>query len=115
MGRYVRKMRLMLTSTVQTKIWDPDQTAPRRSGSTVIATKTSFSNELADDIWVPMMAQHCWLSSFVIFQGILTSIAKKPYISYVFFKGEVRSPCPHPSGFAHEYAQLMLDPYHRAK
>ena len=44
----------MLTSTVQTNIWDPDQTAPRRSGSTLIATKTYFSKELADDIWVVM-------------------------------------------------------------
>ena len=28
----------------------------------------------------------CWLSIFVIFQGILTSIAKKPYI-FVIFRG----------------------------
>ena len=34
-----------------------------------------------------MMAQHCWLSSFLIFQGILISIAKKPYISYDFSGG----------------------------
>ena len=26
----------------------------------------------------------CWLGSFVIFQGILTSIAKKPYIFFIF-------------------------------
>ena len=56
MGRYLRKMQLMLTSmaniSVQTNIWDPDQTAPRRSGSTLIATKTSFNNELVDNIWV---------------------------------------------------------------
>ena len=34
---------------------------------------------------VPMMAQHieCWLGSFVIFQGIRTSIAKNSYI-FVF-------------------------------
>ena len=31
-----------------------------------------------------MLTQHCWLSSFLIFQGILISIAKKPYISYDF-------------------------------
>ena len=61
-----------------------------------------------------MMAQHCWLSSFAIFQGYLTGIAKKPYISYDFSGGRSRAPVP-PSGFAHEYAQLMLDPYHRAK
>ena len=28
---------------------------------------------------VPMMAQQCWLGSFVIFHGIRTSIAKKLY------------------------------------
>ena len=55
MGRYVEEMQLMLTpSTVQTNIREPDQTAPRRSGSTLIATKTSFNNELVDDIWVVM-------------------------------------------------------------
>ena len=54
MGRYVREMQLMLTSTVQTNILDPDQTVPRRSGSTLNATKASFSNKLADEIWVVM-------------------------------------------------------------
>ena len=48
----------MLTSmanvSIHTNIWDPDQTAPRRSGSTLIATKTSFNNELVDDIWAVM-------------------------------------------------------------
>ena len=34
-----------------------------------------------------MMAQHCWLRSFLIFQEILISIAKKPYISYDFSGG----------------------------
>ena len=38
----------------QTNIWNPDQTAPRRSGFTLIATKTSFNSELLDDIWVVM-------------------------------------------------------------
>ena len=38
--------------------------------------------------------------SFVIFQGIQTRIAKKPYILCVFFRGGVvRTPC-HPSGSA---------------
>ena len=61
------------------------------------------------------MVQHCWLSSFVIFQGILTSIAKKPYISYDFSGGGgVRRPCPPPlSRSAHVYAQMMLDPYRK--
>ena len=29
----------------------------------------------------------CWLGSFVIFQGIRTSIAKKPYIFVIFSEG----------------------------
>ena len=62
---------------------------------------------------VLMMAQHCWLSSFLIFKGILISIAKKPYISYDFSEGEGPEPLSPPSGSAHEYAQLMLDPHHK--
>ena len=58
MGHYVREMQLMLTSManipVQTNIWDQDQTAPMRSGSILIASKTAFNNELVDDIWVIM-------------------------------------------------------------
>ena len=49
----------MLTSmaniSVQPNIVDPDQTAPSgavRYGSTLIVTKTSFNNELEDNIWV---------------------------------------------------------------
>ena len=56
MGRYIREMQLMLTSManirVQTNIWDQDQTAPMRSWSILIASKTSLNNELVDDIWV---------------------------------------------------------------
>ena len=48
-------------------------------------------NNLAEHKWrfadMLMMAQHCWLISFLIFQGILISIAKKPYISYDFSGG----------------------------
>ena len=58
MGRYVREMQLMLTSManipVQTNIWDQDQTAPMRSGSILVASTTSFNNELVDNIWVVM-------------------------------------------------------------
>ena len=58
MGRYIREMQLMLTSMannrVQTNIWDQDQTAPMRSGSILIASKTSLNNELVDDLWVVM-------------------------------------------------------------
>ena len=54
MGRYGREMQLMLTSKanfpVQTNIWDQDQTAP----SILVASTTSFNNELVDDIWVVM-------------------------------------------------------------
>ena len=35
----------------------------------------------------------CWLGSFVIFQGIWTSIAKKPYI-FVLFQGGRGGPDP---------------------
>ena len=148
----------MLTSManipVQTNIWDQDQTAPMRSGSKLIASKTSFNNKQVEDIWVIMqgkcnlclhqwlislyrqtlwtwirlllgeqfnpdphcllqrldwnnlaehkwrfagvllMAQHCWLSSFLIFKGILISIAKKPYISYDFSGGGGPEPLP---------------------
>ena len=90
----------MLTS-VQTNIWELDQTAPRRSGSTLIGTKTKLAEHKWRFAGVPMMAQNCWLSSFVIFQGNLTSIAKKHYISYDFSGGRgigVRSPCPSPLG-----------------
>ena len=58
MGRFVREMQLMLTSManipVQTNIWDQDQTALMRSGPILVASSTSFNNELVDDIWVVM-------------------------------------------------------------
>ena len=44
----------MANIPIQTNIWDQDQTAPMRSGSILIASKTSFNNELVDDIWVVM-------------------------------------------------------------
>ena len=47
--------------------------------------------------WWPNI--ECWLCSFVIFLGIRTSFAKKPYI-FVIFQVGVRAPCP-PSGSAH--------------
>ena len=54
-------------------------------------------NAIADR---PMMAQHCCLlGSFVIFQVIRTSIAKKPYI-FVNFLGGSGPPVPH-SGSVH--------------
>ena len=36
----------MANIPVQTNFWDQDQTAPMRSGSVLIASKTSFNNEL---------------------------------------------------------------------
>ena len=44
---------------------------------------------------VPMMAQHWWLGSFVVFQGIRTSIAKKPSILW-FFRRWGPDPLPSP-------------------
>ena len=38
------------------------------------------------DRWWPNI--ECWLSSFVIFKGIRTSNAKKPYIFVIFNGGE---------------------------
>ena len=43
--------------------------------------------------WWPNI--ECWLGSFVVLQGIRTSIGKKPYI-FVIFQGGVRTPCPPP-------------------
>ena len=41
----------------------------------------------------------CWLGSFVVLQGIKTSIAKQPYI-FVIFQGS-RPPVPPPSESAY--------------
>ena len=41
------------------------------------------SVSLACRLWPNM---ECWIGSFVIFQGIRTSIAKEPYI-FVFYQG----------------------------
>ena len=43
--------------------------------------------------WWPNI--ECWLGSFVIFQVIRSSIAKKPYIFVIFSRG-VRTPCTPP-------------------
>ena len=56
--------------------------------------------------WWPNI--ECWLSSFVIFQGIQTSVAKKHFISVIFFSfffwgggPDPLSPPPPPSGSVH--------------
>ena len=132
MGRYVRIMQLMLSSMAsfseQANIVDLDQTALRTWIRLLLGEQFNPDphcllqkldwNNLAEHIWrfagVLMMAQHCWLSSFLIFQGILISIAKKPYISYDFSgEGGPEPLLPPPSGSAHEYSQLMLDPDHK--
>ena len=58
-------------------IVDLDQTALRRA----VYPDTLFVQRLDWNLaehkafrWRAMMAQHCWLSSFLIFQGILISI-----------------------------------------
>ena len=43
----------------------------------------------------------CWLSSFQIFHGIRTSIAKEPHSFVIFQGGGAPDPLP-PSGSAHE-------------
>ena len=49
----------------------------------------------------PMMAQHRMLAWLLWdFQGIRTSIAKRPYIFYFSGGGGVQTPCP-PSGSSH--------------
>ena len=51
----------------------------------------------------------CWLGSFVIFQGVRTSIAKKLYI-FVIFQGEGGSdPCPLPGICAYQQVPLTLN------
>ena len=49
----------------------------------------------------------CWLSSFVIFQGIRTSTTKKTF-SFVIFQGGGGGPDPMPpSGSAHAFLSQM--------
>ena len=49
----------------------------------------------------------CWLGSFVIFQGIWTSIAKKPY-SFVIFLCVGYGPPVTPCGSAHDDIKFEL-------
>ena len=69
----------MLTSManipVQTNIWDQDQTAPMRSGSILVASTTSFNNELVDDIWVVMYLHKC--STLLGISSLAIKIAHK--------------------------------------
>ena len=54
--------------------------------------------------WCPNI--ECWLGSFVIFQGIRTSITKKPYIIVIFQGGP--NPLPPPSSSTH----AVCDSFH---
>ena len=91
--RFGSKVFATKTSYGQTNIVDLDQTALREqfNPDPHCSLQRLDWNNLAEHKWrfagVLMMAQHCWLSSFLIFQGILISIAKKPYISYDFSGG----------------------------
>ena len=60
-----------------------------------------------------MMAQHSisTLVFFVIFQGIRTSIAEKPYIFEIFQGGGVRRTLSPPSGSAHDLRCLFPIPF----
>ena len=57
--------------------------------------------------WWPYI--ECWLEIFVVFKGIRTSIAKKPYI-FVIFQGSP-DPLP-PSGSAHDYSCFVYGAAH---
>ena len=96
MGRYVSLkecLRQWLISLYRQTLWtwirlllgkqfnlDPHCLLQRLDCNNLVEHKWRFTGML-------MMAQHCWLSSLLIFQGILISIAKKPYISYDFSGG----------------------------
>ena len=72
-----------------------------KSGQYRSASETPFKWRFAGGPIMPNI--EFWLGSFVIFQGIRISIAKKPFI-FVISQGGVRTPCPPPpppSGSAH--------------
>ena len=75
---------------------------PLLAGQHRPANETPFNGVFASE---PMVTNdECWHCSFVIFQGIRTSIAKKPY-TFVIFQGGPGPPTPPPpaSGSAHVY------------
>ena len=58
----------------------------------------------------PLLAQkfECWLGSFAIFQGILTSIVKELYsFNFCDFPGGSRPAVPHPPGSAHVITSFL--------
>ena len=95
MGRYVREMQLMLTSManipVQTNIWDQDQTASMRSGSILIASKTSSNNELVDDIWVVMQGK----CNLCLSQWLISPYRQTMWTWIILLLGEQFNPDTH--------------------
>ena len=75
-----------------------------------IALKAGHLNDVSlAGRWWPNI--ECWLGTFVLFQGIQTSIAKKSYIFAVFQGrggGGLLTPCP-PFGSAHEYDKNQFE------
>ena len=59
-------------------------------------------------LWWPN--NECWLGSFVIFQGIPTSSAKKPYIFVIFQRS--RPPVPLPLDTPMYYSMLGISEYY---
>ena len=73
-------------------------------GGTTLTTFLLVDEGRAEDPYNTKSGHHrptsdCWLGSFVIFQEIQTSIAKKSYIFVIFQGGPVS-----PSGSVHEYS-----------
>ena len=65
---------------------------PLKAGHHRPASKTQFKRRFAGG---PMVAQNeYWICGFVIFQGIFTSIAKKPYIFVIYQGGMDPGPPP---------------------
>ena len=60
-------------------------------GSYRPASETPFKWRFA---CVPLVAQHCWLGSLVLFQEIRTTIAMKPYIPVILQGGSGPPPPP---------------------
>ena len=75
----------------------------REYPNTTISWSLSDRHRNAIEMAIRWPYIECWLGSFLIFQGILTSIAKKSYSS-VNFRGEDPDPLPPPpAGSAHVY------------
>ena len=75
---------------------DPNNTTKRRPSSSRQTITFLNGVSLAGRSWPNI---DCWLGSFVIFQGIRTSIAKEPYSIVIFRGGGERRypyPCPPP-------------------